>query len=173
MFAGGLGGLFMVSAAIAGALLATKPSLIPGWKALMIVSEPMAPSSPSGDSVLVARSDGIGLEAGTESVFDDQGGSGLVTHRTVGPNAGGTYLSQGGGNGQARSVPLTVYQVVGAVRLLLQQLGLLVNWYSAGAWIHLAAWLTVLLLAVLVIRDSLLERYDPWVGPEVWVDASG
>ena len=133
MFAGGLGGLFMVSAAIAGALLATKPSMIPGWKALMIVSEPMAPSSPSGDGVLVARSDGIGLEAGTASVFDDPGGSGLVAHRTVGPNAGGTYRSQGGANGQARSTPLAADQAVGVARLLVPLVAIPINWYSAGA----------------------------------------
>ncbi len=173
MFAGGLAGLLMVSAAIAGALLATKPSLIPGWKALMIASESMAPSSPSGDGVLAAPSDSIGVGAGTVSVFDGRRGSGLVTHRTVGPNAGGTYRTHGGANGQARSTPLTADQVVGVGRLLVPLMGISINRYSAGAWVELAAWLTVLLLAVLVIRDAVLERYDPWVGPEVWVNASG
>ena len=134
-------------------------------------SDLMAPSIRSGDMVLAAPSDGIGLGAGPVPVFDDRRGAGLVTHRIVGLNAGGTYRTQDDGNGQADSTSLAADQAVGVVRLLVEQMGLLVNWYSAGAWIHLAAWLTVLLLAVLVIRDSLLERYDPWVGPEVWVNA--
>ena len=173
MFAGSVAGLFTVSAAIFDALLATKPSLIPGWKAVMIASESVAPSSRSGDGVLVAPSDGIDLEAGTASVFDDPGGSGLVNHRTVGLDAEGTYRALGDPNGQARPTPLTGYQVVGVVRLLVQLVGLRVNWYSAGAWIYLAVWLTVLSSAVLVIPDAVLERYDPWFEPEVWVNASG
>ena len=48
-----------------------------------------------------------------------------------------------------------------------------INRYSAGAWVELAAWLTVLSLAVLVTRYALLQRYDPWFEPEVWVNASG
>ncbi len=125
MFAGGVAGLFMVSAAISDALLATKPSLIPGWKAGMIASESMAPSSRSGDMVLAAPSDGIGLGAGPVLVFDDRRGAGLVTHRIVGLNADGTYRTQGDPNGQARPTPLTIYQVVGVVRLLV--LGLPIN----------------------------------------------
>jgi hypothetical protein len=77
--------------------------------------------------VLVAPSDGIGLESGTASVFDAPGGSGLVNHRTVGLNANGTYRAQGDPNGQARPTPLTVYQVVGVVRLLVQLVGLRIN----------------------------------------------
>ena len=127
MFAGGVAGLCMVSAAISDALLATEPSLIQGWKAGMIASESMAPSSRSGNGVLVAPSDGIGLEPGTASVFDAPGGSGLVNHRTVGLNANGTYRTQGDPNGQARPTPLTIYQVVGVVRLLLQLVDLPIN----------------------------------------------
>ena len=172
MFVGDLAGPFMVSTAIAGALLATKPSLVPGWKSVIIASDSMAPSSRSGDGVLVAPSDSVRLEAGTVWVFDDPGGSGLVTHRIVGLSTGDTYRIQGGANGQAKSTPLIAYQVVGVVRLLVRLVGLPINWYSAGAWIHLAVWLTDLSLAVLVIRDPLLERYDPWVEREVWVNAS-
>ena len=96
----------------------------------------------------------------------------MVTQRSGGRSTGDTYRIQGGANGQAKSTPLMAYQVVGVVRLLVRLVGLPINWYSAGAWIHLAVWLTDLSLAVLVIRNPPLERYDPWVEREVWVNAS-
>ena len=136
-------------------------------------SDLVAPSIRSGDMVLAAPSDGIGLGAGPVLVFDDRRGAGLVTHRIVGLNADGTYRTQDDGNGQADSTSLAADQVVAVARLLVPLVGLPIDWYSAGAWIHLAAWLTVLLLAVLVIPDAVLERYDPWVEPEVWANASG
>lgn len=173
MFVGGLAGPFMVSTAIAGALLATKPSLVPGWKSVMIASDLMAPSSRSGYGVLVAPSDNVRLEAGTVSVFDDPGGSGLVTHRIVGLSTGDAYRTQDDGNSQADSTSLAAYQVVAVARLLVRRVAIPINWYSAGTWIHLVAWLTDLLLAVLVIPDAVLERYDPWVEREVWANASG
>ena len=157
----------------AAALWVTVPSLVLGWKSVVNTADSMAPSSRSGDIVVAAPSDSIGVGAGTVLVFDDPGGSGLVTHRTVGLNANGTYRTQFDGNGQADSTPLTVDQVVGVVRLLVQRVGLLINWYSARAWVDLAVWLTVLWSAVLVTRYALLQRCDPWVGPEVWVNASG
>lgn len=144
-----------------------------GWKSVVNTSDSMAPSIRSGDRVLAAPSDGIGVGAGTVLVFDDRRGAGLVTHRIVGLNADGTYRTQDDGDGQADSTSLAADQVVAVARLLVPLVGLLVNWYSAGAWIHLLAWLTVLWLAVLVIPDAVLERYDSWVGPEVWVNASG
>ena len=136
-------------------------------------SDLMTPSIRSGDIVLAAPSDGIGLGAGPVLVFDDRRGTGLVTHRIVGPNADGTYRTQDDGDGEADSTPLTIHQVVGVVRLRVQLVGLLFNWYSAGSWIYLAVWLNALSSGVLVIRDSLVERYDPRVEREVRVDASG
>ncbi len=139
-----------------------------GWKSVVNTSDLVAPSIRSGDMVVAVPSDGIGLGAGPVLVFDDRRGAGLVTHRTVGPNAGGTYRTQDDGNGQADSTSLVADQVVAVARLLVPLVAIPINWYSAAAWIHLAAWLTVL-----VIPDAVLERYDPWVEPEVWVDASG
>ncbi len=136
-------------------------------------SDLVAPSIRSGDIVLAAPSDGIGLGAGPVLVFDDRRGAGLVTHRIVGLNADGTYRTQDDGNGHADSTSLAADQVVAVARLLVPLVGLPINWYSAGAWIHLAAWLTVLSSAVLVTRYALLQRCDPGVEPEVWVDASG
>jgi len=57
-------------------------------------------------------------------------------------------------------------------RLLMLLVGLPITWYSAGAWAHMVAWLTVLALAVLVTRHARPERYDPWVEPEVLANAS-
>lgn len=171
MFAGGVAGLFMFSAAIPDLLLATKPSLVPGWKAGMIASESMAPSSPSGNDVLVAPSDGIGLESGTASVFEAPGGSGLVSHRTIRLNANGTYRTPGDPNGQARPTPLTIYQVVGVVRLLVQLVGLPINCIRQARGFAWRSSLNALSSGVLVIRHSLLKRHDSWFELEVWVNA--
>lgn len=62
--------------------------------------------------------------------------------------------------------------MLGMGRLLVAVVGLPITRFSAGAWVHLVAWLTVLSLAVLVTRYALLERHDPWVEPEVWANAS-
>ncbi len=62
--------------------------------------------------------------------------------------------------------------MLGVGRLLVPLVGLPITWYSAGAWVHPVAWLTVLSLAALVTRYALLERYDPWVEPEVSANAS-
>ena len=62
--------------------------------------------------------------------------------------------------------------MLGVGRLLEPLVGLPITWYSAGAWVHLAAWLTVLLAVVLVTRYVLPERYDPWAQPGVWANAS-
>ena len=79
----------------------------------------------------------------------------------------------GDGNGRADLTPATADQVVGVRRLVVPVVGLPINWYSAGAWVHLVAWLTVLSLAVLATRYALLEGHDPWMNPELWTYASG
>jgi hypothetical protein len=65
-----------------------------------------------------------------------------------------------------------VRKMLGMGRLLVPVVGLPITRFSAGVWVHLVAWLTVLSLAVLLTRYALLERYDPWVEPEVWANAS-
>ena len=97
-------------------------------------------------------------------------GSGLVTNHIVGLNADGKYRTHVDGDGEADSTP-TANQVVAVGQLLVPLTAIPINWYSAGAWVELADWLTVLSLAVLVTRYALLQRYDPGVWPEVWANA--
>lgn len=135
------------------------------------MSDPMAPSIRCGDMVLAVPSDGIGFGAGTVVVFD--AAQLRLGHLSLRRSQCRWHLPHpGDGNGRADLTPATADQVVGVRRLVVPVVGLPINWYSAGAWVHLVAWLTVLSLAVLATRYALLEGHDPWMNPEVWTYAS-
>lgn len=162
LFLVGLAGLFVVSAGVTGALWATVPSLFPGWMSVVITSDSMAPSILSGDIVVAAPLRDVGLDVGTVVVFEDSTRPGLVTHRIVGANADGSYLTKGDANSQADSAPLHPDQVMGEGRLLVPLIGLPVMWLSARAWVNLILWIAAMGLAVVLAWYALAQEYDPW-----------
>lgn len=172
VFGLGLVGLFLVSATIFGALLVTVPAFLPGWNAVAITSDSMAPSIRAGSIVVASPSDGVGLGPGTVVVFKDSYGSGLTTHRIIGVNDDGTYRTAGDANSQPDSTPLRPDHVIGVGRALVPLLGLPLAWYSEGAWVRLAIWLGVIGVALWATKYGLLVKYDPWRTHEAKADVA-
>lgn len=157
----GLIGLFVSLAALWLTLLVVVPALA-GWSSIVITSDSMAPTVRSGDVVVAAPHDGIGLGSGSVVVFQDPAGSGLITHRIAAVNEDGTYQTKGDANQVNDSTPLTPDQVVGVGRILVPLVGLPSIWVWTDAWLVFGLWAALMVLAVWSARFALIEKYDPW-----------
>jgi len=157
----GLIGLFVSLAALWLTLFVVVPALA-GWSSVAIVSDSMAPSIRSGDVVVAAPHDGIGLGPGSVVVFQDPAGDGLITHRITAVNEDGTYQTKGDANRVNDSTPLTPDQVVGVGKILVPLVGLPSIWVWTDAWLVFGLWAALMALAVWSARFALIEKYDPW-----------
>ena len=92
-----------------------------GWEPMVVSSGSMAPSIRTGDVILVAPVPDGGLRAG--AVVTYSAGGHLITHRVVGRDSAGAYVTKGDANRQPDSQPVPREQVVGEVRLLVPGLG--------------------------------------------------
>lgn len=107
--------------------------LLWGWRATVVTSGSMSPSIDTGDIVVTAPHDGIGLGPGVIAVFSD-GNGGQVAHRIVAVNGGGTYVTRGDANDNTDSSPLHPQQVVGVGRMLIPFVGLPLVWIDQRIW---------------------------------------
>lgn len=150
----GLVPLFIASATIWAALAVSVPALWPGWTALAITSDSMAPSIRRGDIVIAAPYGSGVLGPGSVIVFEDPGGGSLLTHRVVEVNGDGSYLTQGDANGQPDSTPVHPEQVIGVGRFLVPFFGLPMVWAQQGDWVLVAVWVGVVSFVVFLSRHA-------------------
>lgn len=162
----GLVGLSATYAVLFLAAWAVLPAFIPGWQSVVITSGSMSPSIRTGDVVVTKPSNGQGLSPGSVVVISDPGAPGLITHRIVGVNPDGSYITRGDANAQLDSATLQPDHVVGVGRLRVPYAGLPLTWYWAGAWNKLALWAAGTLLALWAARPVLLVASEHWTRPE-------
>lgn len=165
-FSVGLVGLFAIYLTLFLAAWAVVPSVVPGWRSVVITSGSMSPSIRTGDVVVAAPSNGEVLSPGAVVVLSDPSRSSLITHRIVALNADGSYSTRGDANAKPDSTPLYPDQIVAVGRLRVPFVGLPLVWYRTGAWGKLALWATGTLLALWVARYVLLDGYKPRALPD-------
>lgn len=125
------------------------PSLGFGLEPVVISSGSMAPLVVPGDVVLVDSTVTTDLGIGTVITFERQNIEGLVTHRIVGLDDDGNYVTRGDANADPDSTPVSPEQVVGIGRLLVPRIGGPALWLR-GALPRFSAWLAATALACVV-----------------------
>jgi signal peptidase I len=145
-------------------LWAAAPVVLLGWNPVVVTSGSMSPRIQTGDVVIVEPGDGTGLRPGAVILYD-AGANGLVTHRIVGIDPEGGYLTQGDANLVADAAAVRPEQVVGAGRLLVPKVGLPSVWLDEGRVPSTLAVGALALVAAWTTRFALLARYDPWITP--------
>ncbi|CAN5249446.1 hypothetical protein BH18ACT5_BH18ACT5_16460 [soil metagenome] len=111
------------------------PSLLLGWKPLVVISESMAPLIRAGDLVLIDQQS-LGVGNGSVIAFRTAAGE-VMLHRVVGQEQG-TYLTKGDHNNVRDSDPVAFGAVFGTGRLLVPYAGLPRLW-GGGSWLVIAA----------------------------------
>lgn len=108
------------AAVVAVLVVWTFAPMLWGWQPFVVRSDSMAPSVRRGDVVLV---DPAARPRRGDVLTYRRPGSGPVTHRLVGGDAAGGYLTKGDANRQADPQPVAPDAVVGRVRVLVPLLG--------------------------------------------------
>jgi signal peptidase len=147
----GILGLFGLYTMLWLAGWALVPSLVLGWKSVVITSGSMQPAFNTGD-VIVASPPKDDLAPGTVVVFQDTQGR-LITHRITAVNDDGSYVTRGDANAQNDSTPLTADKIVGVGRILVPMIGLPLVWLGTGSWAKLILW---------ALTTSLILGFSRW-----------
>lgn len=137
--------------ALAGVAIALP--MIVGMSAFVISSGSMSPALSVGD-VVVASEPTIGSVApGSVVVFENPVDPDTwVTHRIVGSNADGSFISRGDANLQVDSTPVDMGQIVGIGRVVVPHIGLPAHWLAQGRFVLLGLWAVVTLSSVAFMR---------------------
>jgi len=137
--------------ALAGIAIALP--MMAGMSAFVISSGSMSPAQSVGD-VVVASEPTIGSVApGSVVVFENPvNPETWVTHRIVGSNADGSFISRGDANLQVDSTPVDMGQIAGIGRLVVPHIGLPAHWLAQGRFVLLGLWVVVTLLSITFIR---------------------
>lgn len=141
---------FVLVGALCLAALATLPLLV-GWRPVTVISGSMAPAVGVGDVVVAQPRVASNLGQGTVVVFD-AGKQGVVTHRIVGHNSNGTYITRGDANAWTDSTPLAPEQIRGVGRLLVPLIGRPALWLRNGDVAQLVALAALLGFSALKLR---------------------
>lgn len=149
----GLVGLFVTYVILFLTAWAVLPSVVPGWRSVVITSGSMAPSIQTGDVVVATPSNGQELMPGTVVLISDPAQPGLITHRIIAVNADGSYQTGGDANVGADSTPVLPEHVIAVGRLLVPHAGLPLAWYWDGAWLKVAVW------GLFVVSSLWVARY--------------
>ena len=157
----GLIGLFAVWVTLFLTAFAVAPSIVPGWRSVVITSGSMTPSIRTGDVVVAVPTAGQELGPGTVIVIDDPAQSGLTTHRIIAVNPDGSYRTQGDANSTADSTPVEPEHVVAMGRWLVPYAGLPLVWYWNGAWLRLAIWSFLIMASLWMARFAYESSQRP------------
>lgn len=148
------------------AIIALFPNLVPRATSASITSDSMMPKLRAGDVVIAVDTGDAPIAIGTILVFEDPRAGGLVTHRIVGINPDGTYVTKGDANGTVDPAPVPPESVRGVGRWVVPYVGLPSVWLSEGRWLPLALTIAAIAGAVWLVRYAVEVRYDPWADGE-------
>lgn len=135
-------------------LVAFLPAVI-RWKPVAIRSGSMAPALQVGDVILTRPVDEP-LGAGDIVTFSLPGQSSTQSHRVVGRNPDGTYVTRGDANPADDSTPVPAASVESRAVLIVPWVGLPLVWLHDANWTALAGGAGVVLL-LLIVATSPVE----------------
>lgn len=129
--------------------LVTTGALVVGWTPGVVTSESMAPWMRPGDIILAGPASPAGLERGDIVVFDRvETPSGEITHRLVGRQRSGAWVTKGDANEAVDPRPVAPEEISREVRMVIPRLGLPSLWLARGDVVPLVVLLTILGLSV-------------------------
>jgi signal peptidase I len=163
-FAIGALALFTVVAGTVAVVLTVVPTVFErlGVESVVITSGSMGPSVRRGDVLLFTPAAHTLLSRGDIAIFRDPTRPGLVTHRIVGVDETGRFVTKGDANPTADSTPLDQDQMVGAGVLVIPVVGIPRVWVADGDWLRLVGLGLMISLSVWASRFALRVEYDPW-----------
>ncbi len=161
-FYAGLVALVGIIVFAALAIIALLPMVLPGATSASITSGSMMPKLRPGDVVIATDRGDDPVAIGTIVVFEEPRRGGLVTHRVVGINPDGSYVTKGDANGVVDPAPVPAENVRGAGRWVVPYVGLPSVWLNEGRWLPLLLTILAIAAAVWLVRYAVDVRFDPW-----------
>ena len=144
------------------AVIALIPTVIPGFTSATITSGSMEPKLRPGDVVVAADHGDAVIAENTIVVFEDPARGDLVTHRIVGVDAHGDYITKGDANAINDVTPIPPENVRGVGRWVVPYVGLPRVWLADGRWLPLMLTLAVAAVVLWFVKYAVESRYDPW-----------
>lgn len=159
-----LGLVGLVAILVFGTLtvVAVLPIVLPGVTSAAITSGSMTPRLRSGDVVVAVSQGDAPIAEGTIVVFEDPVRGDLVTHRIVGVNSDGTYVTKGDANGINDVTPVPPENVRGVGRWVVPYVGLLRVWLAEGQWFFLIVAIAATGVGISAARCATKVECDPW-----------
>ena len=138
---------------LALAAIAIVLPVIVGMSAFVISSGSMSPALSVGDILVASEPSIASVAPGSVVVFENPVNLDTwVTHRVVGSNADGSFISQGDANLQRDSTPVHIDQIAGVGRIVVPYIGLPAHWFAQGRFVPLGLWTVVTLLSMIFMR---------------------
>ena len=145
------------------AVIAVLPMVVPGYTPASITSGSMQPKLRPGDVVIAVGDGGSGIETGTIVVFEDPSRGDLVTHRIVGVNDDGSYVTKGDANGVNDAEAVPPENVRGVGKWVVPYVGLPRVWVATDEWLPLVLTVIATVWVMWFVRYALEAQYDPWL----------
>ncbi|MCL1693969.1 MAG: signal peptidase I, partial [Actinomycetia bacterium] len=152
------------------AVVSVLPIVIPGVTSAAITSGSMMPRLHTGDVVIAVSQGDAPISEGTIVVFEDPVKGDLVTHRIVGVDANGDYITKGDANGINDVTPVPPENVRGVGRWVVPYVGLLRVWLAEGQWLFLIIAIAATGVGVSAARCATRIDCDPWQDDEAVVE---
>lgn len=149
------------------AVVTVLPIVIPGTTSAAITSDSMMPRLHAGDVVIAVSQGDAPIAEGTIVVFEDPVKGDLVTHRIVGVNPDGTYVTKGDANGINDVTPVPPANIRGVGRWVIPYVGLLRVWLAQGQWLFLIVAVAAIGVGVSAARCATSIKCDPWQDDEI------
>jgi signal peptidase I len=144
------------------AVIAVLPMVVPGYTSASITSGSMQPKLRPGDVVIAVGNGGAGIKTGTIVVYEDPARGDLVTHRIVGVNDDGSYVTRGDANGVNDAQAIPSENVKGVGKWVVPYVGLPRVWVANNEWLPLGFTLIATVWVMWFVRYALETKYDPW-----------
>ena len=136
----------------------TTPALL-GWHSTVVSSGSMSPRLPVGSVLVSAPTEPSAVRLGNVVLTREIGNrSRLLSHRYVGRDPAGNFLTRGDANSHDDSAATPPADVIGVGRLLVPYAGLPTLWLHTGQVLPLAGWLVVTALAAALVRWDRAQR---------------
>ncbi len=149
------------------AVVAVAPIVIPVVTSAAITSESMMPRLHAGDVVIAVSQGDAPIAEGTIVVFEDPVKGDLVTHRIVGVNPDGTYVTKGDANGINDVTPVPLANIRGVGRWVVPYVGLLRVWLAQGQWLFLIVAIGAIGVGVSAAHCATSIECDPWQDDDI------